>query len=103
MSQDSQAIYIAKTIIKQIQYADRWFLPAVSASNFLALDQGTEYQGGVRFKVNGLKHKGIVEIGLRYVDDYTITFLSKTGEELRKVEGVYCDMLVEILNWIEEK
>lgn len=100
---ETQSISIAKTILQQIQHGDRWFLPAVGAENFLALEQGPEFQGGVRFNVNGLKHKGIVEIGLRYVDDYTITFLSRTGEEIRKVEGVYCDMLVEILDWIEGK
>lgn len=103
MSQDSQSISIAKCILQQIQFADRWFLPAIGANNFLALPESKMFQGGLRFNCNGLKHKGVVEISLRWVDDYTITFISKTGEELRKVEGVYCDMLVEILDWIEGK
>ena len=42
-------------------------------------------------------------IELRWVDDYTVSFLSKQGDVLRKVEGVYCDMLVDILDWIEGK
>ena len=100
---ETQSISIAKTILQQIQYADRWFLPAVGAKNFLALPESKIFQGGVRFNCNGIHHQGIVEIGLRYVDDYTITFLSKTGEELKSVEGVYCDMLVDVLDWIEGK
>lgn len=103
MTAESQSIDIAKTIIKQIQYADRWFLPAIGAKNFLALPESKLFQGGIRFNVNGLKHKGIVEIGLRWVDDYTISFLNKKGEEVKNVEGVYCDMLVQILDWVEGK
>ena len=64
MAQDSHTIDIAKTIIQQIQYADKWFLPAVGAANFLALPESKEFQGGLRFKCNGLAHKGFVEISL---------------------------------------
>jgi len=98
---ENQSLSIAKTILQQIQYADCWFLPAIGAKNFSALPESKLFQGGIRFKVNGLKHKGIVEIGLRYVDDYTICFLNKNGDEIKKVEGVYCDMLVEVLDWVE--
>lgn len=101
MTQDSHSIDIAKTIIQQIQYADKWFLPAIAAKNFLALPESILFQGGLRFNCNGLKHKGVVEISLRWVDDYTITFLSKTGVEIKSVECVYCDMLIDVLNWIE--
>lgn len=98
---NAQSISIAKTILQQIQYADKWFLPAIGAKNFLALPESKMFQGGVRFNVNGLKHKGIVEISLRWVDDYTISFLSRTGDEIKSVEGVYCDMLIDVLDWIE--
>ena len=98
---ENQAVEIAKTIIQQIQYGDRWFLPAVGAKNFIALPESKEFQGGVRFNVNGLKHKGLVKIELRWVDDYTVSFLSRTGDLMKQVEGVYCDMLVEILDWSE--
>jgi hypothetical protein len=100
---ESQSIEIAKTILQQIKYSDRWFLSAAGAKNFLALPESKMFQGGVRFKVNGLKHKGIVEICLRWVDDYTIYFLDNKGEEVKKTEGVYCDMLVEVLDWVEGK
>lgn len=100
---ESQSIEIAKTILQQIKFADRWFLPAVGAKNFLALPESKMFQGGVRFNVNGLQHKGFVEISLRWVDDYTVSFIGKNGEEKRTVEGVYCDMLVDVLDWIEGK
>lgn len=101
METQSQSIEIAQTILQQIKYADRWFLPAVGAKKFLALPESKMFQGGVRFNVNGLKHKGIVEISLRWVDDYTITFLSSNGEIIKSVENVYCDMLVGVLDWLE--
>jgi hypothetical protein len=100
---ENQSIAIAKTIIQQIQYGDRWFLPAVAAKNFIALPESREFQGGVRFNVNGLQHKGSVKIELRWVDDYTISFLNKTGDVIKKAEGVYCDMLIEVLDWAEGK
>lgn len=100
---ETQSISIAKIILQQIHYTDKWFLAAIGAKNFLALPESKMFQGGVRFNCNGLKHKGVVEISLRWVDDYTISFLSKTGEELKSVEGVYCDMLVDVLDWIEGK
>ena len=98
-----ETIQIAKIIIQQIKACDFWFLGAVGAQKFLALPESKEFQGGVRFKVNGLKHKGFVSIELRWADDYTIKFLSKTGEVVKTTEGVYCDMLVDILDWVEGK
>lgn len=98
---ETQSIEIAQTILKQIQVGDRWFLPSIGAKNFIALPESKNYQGGVRFKCNGLKHKGIVEISLRWVDDYTIIFLKSSDEEIKRVEGVYCDMLVDVLDWVE--
>lgn len=103
MIAESQSMSIAKTIISQIQYVDRWFLPAVGAKNFVALPESKEFQGGVRFNVNGLKHKGFVTIELRWVDDYTVSFLNRKGEVVKQCEGVYCDMLVEILDYAEGK
>jgi hypothetical protein len=103
MIAESNSISIAKTIISQIQYGDRWFLPAVGAKNFVALPESKEFQGGVRFKVNGLKHKGYVSVELRWVDDYTVSFLNRKGEVVKQCEGVYCDMLVDILDYAEGK
>ncbi len=98
---ETQSIQIAKTIVSQIKALDFWFLGAVGAQKFIALPESKEFQGGVRFAVNGVKHKGYVQIELRWVDDYTITFMKRNGEVVKQCEMVYCDMLVEILDWIE--
>lgn len=94
---------IAKTIISQIKYTDKWALMAYGSTNYVALPESKEFQGGLQFKVNGYKHKGIVRIQLKWIDTYTITFVSKKGEIIKKVEDVYCDMLVDVLDYIEGK
>ena len=103
MDTQTQSMEIAKTIIQQVQYGDRWFLPAVGAKNFVALPESKEYQGGVRFSVNGQKHKGYVNIELRWVDDYTISFMGITGEVVKQFKGVFCDMLIDVLDYCEGK
>jgi hypothetical protein len=94
---------IAKTILEQIKFADRYALMAWGARNFCAMSESKEFEGGLTFQVNGLTHKGWVKIGLRWVDDYTITFINKKREVVKTVEGVYCDMLIEVIDWIEGK
>jgi hypothetical protein len=94
---------IAKTIIQQIKYADKWALMAYGSKNFIALPESKDYQGGLQFQCSGFRHKGIVRIQLKWIDTYTITFLSKKGEIIKKVEDVYCDMLVDVLDYIEGK
>ena len=94
---------IARTIMNQIKYADPYALMAYGASNFVALPESKVYAGGLRFKVNGLTHKGWVSINLRWADDYTISFINKMGETIKEVENVYCDMLVDILDYVEGK
>jgi hypothetical protein len=94
---------IARTIIEQIKYADKWALMAYGSINFIALPESKEYQGGLQFQCSGLYHKGTVRIQLKWIDTYTITFMNKTGEVIKEVEDVYCDMLVDVLDWIEGK
>lgn len=94
---------IARTIIEQIKYADKWALMAYGSRNFVALPESKEYQGGIQFQVNGFHFKGIVKIQLKWIDTYTITFVSKRGEVVKEVEDVFCDMLIEILDFIEGK
>ncbi len=99
----TKSIEIASTIIDQIRYADKFALMAWGGREFVALPESEEFQGGLRFRVNGLKHKGYVVVQLRWVDDYTVSFLNKKGHLVHKSEGVYCDMLVLIIDWIEGK
>lgn len=94
---------IARTIIEQIKYADKWALMAYGSTNFVALPESKEFQGGVQFQVNGFHFKGTVRIQLKWIDTYTITFIGKKANVIKEVEDVYCDMLVDILDWIEGK
>lgn len=94
---------IARTIIEQIKYTDKWALMAYGSRNFIALSESKDYQGGLQFQVNGFHHNGLVRIQLKWIDTYTITFISKKGEIVKEVEDVYCDMLIEILDFIEGK
>lgn len=97
----NRTMEIAQTIVSQIKALDFWAMGAWGCQNLVALPESKEFAGGLRFKVNGMKFKGYVAIELRWVDDYTISFLNRKGEVAKKVEGVYCDQLVEIIDWIE--
>lgn len=94
---------IARTILEQIKYGDKWALMAYGATNFIALQETKDFQGGVKFKVNGLKHKGTVMVQLKWIDTYTITFVNNNGVTVKEVEDVYCDTLVDVLDYIEGK
>ena len=103
MSSTTQTISIAQTILEQIQNADRSALWAWGATNFRAIGECKEFQGGLTFQVNGLSHQGWVKVCLRWVDDYTIVFMNEKREVVKTAEGVFCDMLVHVIDWIEEK
>lgn len=103
METTSRTMEIAQTILEQIKYADRSALMAWGATNFCALSESKEFQGGLSFKVNGLTHKGWVKICLRWVDDYNIIFINRNREVVKTFEGAYCDMLIDVIDWIEGK
>lgn len=94
---------IANTILKQIKHVDAWALAAYGAKSFAAVSETKERVGGLSFQVNGLKHKGWATIHLTHVDDYTIIFTNRKREVVKTVDGVYCDQLVSILDYIEGK
>jgi hypothetical protein len=92
---------IAKTILDQITMGDAWFLPAVGAKNYVSMPECNDFAGGLRFACNGLKHRGYAVIMLRWVDTYTVSFLNKKGDVVKTCEDVYCDELVQTLDYIE--
>lgn len=92
---------IATTILEQIKFGDKWALMAYGASNYIALPESKEYQGGVKFQVNGFRHKGSVLVQLKWIDTYTVTFVNKNGVTVKEIEDVYCDSLVDVLDYIE--
>jgi len=94
---------LAKAILNQIKTIDFWSLGAYGAKNYAAVSENTERLGGVSFQVNGIHHKGWATIHLTWMDDYTIIFHNHNREIVKTVEGVYCDQLVEVLDYIEGK
>jgi hypothetical protein len=90
---------IAQTIIQQITALDPWALPAYGASNLLEIPESNEFMGGLMFAVKGLKFQGNVFIFLKWSDEYNIVFMSD-GIIVKECDNVYCDMLVDVLNYI---
>jgi hypothetical protein len=101
METTSRTMEIAQTILEQIKCDDRSALMAWGAKNFSAISESKDYEGGLAFQVNGLQHKGWVRIYLRWADDYTIIFINKNRETVKTFGGAYCDMLVQVIDWIE--
>jgi hypothetical protein len=91
---------IAQIIIHQINSLDKWALFAYGSRNFYLVQGSSEFQGGLTFKVNGLHHKGQVSILLKWTDVYVVRF-SKNGIDLKENDEVYCEMLIEVLDYIE--
>jgi hypothetical protein len=103
MTTSTRTMEIAQTILEQIKYADRSALLAWGAKNFSAISESKEFEGGLAFQVDGLVHKGWIQICLRWADDYTIIFINKNRKVVKTSKGIYCDMLVDIIDWIEGK
>lgn len=100
---ENTPVQIAQTILNQIKYQDKSALMAWGARNFVALPETKSILGGVSFQVNGLTHKGWVTIKLDWSDTYTIVFTNKKREVVKTSEGVYCDMLIDVIDFIEGK
>lgn len=59
---------------------------------------------GLEFKVNGFKHTGKVQIVLNEgADLFEVCLLGEGGEVKYKREGIYCDMLVSVVDELVEK
>ena len=94
---------IAQTILNQINSLDKWAMPSYAAENLTVLPEQTTHQGGLYFKCNGYKVKGSVHILLHWNDTYTIKFFDNNRNLMKELDGVYCDQLVEVLDYIEER
>jgi hypothetical protein len=92
---------IARTILNQINFGDRMFLPTVGARNFASLSSTELRMGGLEFQVNGLVHKGWCKIELKFNDTYRIIFVNRKREIVKTVDECYCDQLIEILDYAE--
>jgi hypothetical protein len=80
------------------------FLPSVGAKHFHSMSEDKEFSGGLGFMVNGFnKNIKWVKIQLRWMDDYTISFINHDREVVKIVKNVYCDQLIDILDYIENE
>jgi hypothetical protein len=103
MTMENNSFQIAQTILNQIKYSDRSALMAWGAKDFVALPESKDFQGGVRFKVNGLQFNNWVTVELTWLDEYQVSFINRRAEVQKQFDGVYCDMLVSIIDWVENK
>jgi hypothetical protein len=91
---------IAQTIVHQIIAKDPTAFLRYKASMFQVIPQCDKFEGGLKFTAIGKFIKGYVSIYLTWRDDYTIVFTSTDGVPQQTYTGVYCDMLVTILDFM---
>lgn len=60
-------------------------------------------KNGLRFKVNGFKHKGWVEVVYVEGKDLFEVRLIKHGNIIKQVEDVYVDMLIDLIDGLVER
>lgn len=60
-------------------------------------------KNGIRFKVQGFKFRGIVEVVYNEGSDlFDVSFI-KAGKVVKAIDGVFFDMLVETIDYYVEK
>lgn len=60
--------------------------------------------GGLVFRVNGFKHKGLVKVVYNEgMDLFAVILMDKQNNELRQIEGVYFDCLVDVIDEAVER
>ena len=60
-------------------------------------------EDGLRFKVQGFKFRGIVEVKYNEGSDlFDVSFI-KAGKVVKTIDGVFFDMLVETIDYYVEK
>ena len=59
---------------------------------------------GVKFHVQGFKHKGFVQVVLNEGEDlFEVTLISEEGETLRTIEHIFVDNLICVIDSVVEK
>jgi hypothetical protein len=91
---------IARTILYQIIALDPEALLRYKATMFQAIPKCDEFEGGLKFTAKGKFIQGNVLIYLTWRDDYTIVFFTSDGVPQQTYIGVYFDMLITMLDFI---
>ncbi|MDK9793309.1 hypothetical protein [Vibrio sp. D431a] len=100
------SIEIAKTILSQIKnskdekgVSGTQLIMCWGAHDFCAYPhEENKHYGGITFKVQGHYHRGRVRITFNGSDTYDIAFLSVRGKVKHEANGIYCDMLLEVID-----
>jgi hypothetical protein len=93
---------IGRTIRDQIKAIDFWALAAYAATGFKSLEETENREGGLSFQVSGRHFIGKVMIELTWMDEYRISFVRGDETVEKMIDHVYCDQLVDVLNYIEK-
>jgi hypothetical protein len=76
---------------------------AFQAPTTLPFNESDHTWGGLKFLVNGYKHKGWVSVNLTFSDDYTIRLYESDGVTLiSERTNVYAPELTEVLDYMIE-
>lgn len=98
-------VEIANEIRKQLEVLGGMAIWAWGANNWGAIDGKDKNHGGLVFKVNGLKHKGYIQIDLDFNDTYSVELFKIRKHERKTVaqfSEIYFDQLVPLLDPLVE-
>ena len=97
---------IAKEIQRQVMIPSKMVVMSWGVNEWRVLPEGKleggYCLGGLSFRVRGHHLKGHVCIHLMGDDTYTIRFLNVRMREVKKLEGIYCDQLQDLIDEVVE-
>ena len=94
----------AATDKRQINIMDKYILEILKSDPIVFMSWGcnelSKLENGLQFKVNGFKHKGIVQIVYNEGADLFEVILvnEQDNTEIEKITGIYLDELVEVID-----
>lgn len=98
MEQDELNLHIAQGIWEVLKTS-----PEILMSWGLEPETVKVVDFGIRFKVNGFKHTGLVEIKLNEgADLYEVSLFNEDGTIKEKQTDIYCDQLVRTIDEMVE-
>ena len=82
-----------------------YILTILKSNPFVMLSWGvnpasiTVVELGIKFHVQGFKHKGFVQVVLNEgADLFEVTLISEEGENLETIDSIYLDQLVDVID-----
>lgn len=97
----SRTLEIAQTIQHQLMTLGRVKVWSWGSRSWTAI-KDEENRDGLEFRVSGFKHKGKVRIVLDWSDTYVISFFNSRNTLKGKVDEVYFDEMVDLIDTFVE-